>query len=154
VQLSLDESGAAGIEFTGAANNDGVLSIRVDSDGLSPARLFDATLQHSSEVLLEVLAHMDAENPPATRSVLAGGWSGMRSVRRSRERILPSLRVSERDEDTAFGAALVAAYAADPTADDLAAYLARGLAGQTPAGSGPDSGTTSVPMAPRESSSR
>jgi hypothetical protein len=71
---------------------------------------------------------MDAENPPATRSVIAGGWSGMRSVRRSRERILPSVKFSERDEDTAFGAAQVAAYAADPTADDLAAFLAHGSA--------------------------
>jgi sugar (pentulose or hexulose) kinase len=125
------EAGTAGIRVSGAANNDGVLKIWADSDGLSPARLFDAALHHGSEVLLDVLAQMDAENPPATRSVLAGGWSRMRSVRRSRQRILPSVRFSDRDEDTAFGAALVAAYAADPTPDDLAAFLARGLAGGT-----------------------
>ena len=86
--------------------------------------------------------------------MLAGGWSGMRSVRRSRQRILPSVRVSDRDEDTAFGAALVAAYAADPSADDLVTHLARGLTGQTAVGTGPGPDTSSVPMAPRESSSR
>jgi hypothetical protein len=74
-------------------------------------------------VLQEVLAVMDAEQPPATRSVLAGGWVGMGSVRRSRQRILPDVSFSERAEDTAYGAALIAAFAADPGADDLAAYL-------------------------------
>ena len=63
------------------------------------------------------------EHPPGTRSVLAGGWVAMRSVRRSRERILPDVLFSERAEDTAYGAALIGAFAADPAADDLAAYL-------------------------------
>jgi sugar (pentulose or hexulose) kinase len=122
-----DLGGAAGsgITVSGATNDDGVLTIRADADGLSPALLFEASLRHGSDVLVEVLAAMDAENPPATRSVLAGGWSQMRSVRRARQSILPGMRFSDRDEDTAFGAALVAAYAADPDADDLAAYLAR-----------------------------
>jgi sugar (pentulose or hexulose) kinase len=156
--LPPEEAGAAGIEVSGAANSDGVLKIRVDSDGLSPARLFDAALQHGSEVLLDVISHMDAENPAATRSVLAGGWSRMRSVRRSRERILPSVRVSQHEEDTAFGAALVAAYAADPTADDLAGFLARGLApdARTPPAAVPvvATDTNTASTASRESSSR
>jgi sugar (pentulose or hexulose) kinase len=156
--LPPDEGGTSGLVVSGAANNDGVLRIRADSDGLTPARLFEATLQHGSRVLLDVLAHMDAENPPATRSVLAGGWSRMRSVRRSRQRILPSVRVSARDEDTAVGAALVGAYAADPTAGDLAAFLERGLLGGTRAGSVPAAALpldpTSSHPAPEESSRR
>jgi sugar (pentulose or hexulose) kinase len=112
----------------GAGNADGVLHLRADADGLSPALLFDATLRHGSEVLAEVLAVMDAENPPATRTVLAGGWTRMESVRRARRAVLPNPRFSDRDEDTAYGAALVAAFAADPTADDLVAYLAKSVA--------------------------
>jgi sugar (pentulose or hexulose) kinase len=115
----------AGVAVSGAKNDDGVLAIHADADGLSPALLFEASLQHGCELLQEVLAVMDAEQPPATRSVLAGGWVGMGSVRRSRQRILPSVRFSERAEDTGYGAALIAAFAADPTADDLTVYLRR-----------------------------
>lgn len=154
------DAAAAGVVVSGATNDDGVLEIRADSDGLSPAVLFHAALRHGSEVLLGVLAQMDAENPPATRSVLAGGWSRMRSVRRSREQILPSVRVSDRDEDTAFGAALVAAYAADPTADDLAGFLTHAIAGgtDTPFPARPATAlareTSSSQPAPEESSIR
>ncbi len=118
-----------GILVRGAANDDGVLTVRTDNDGLSPALLFDATLRDGSAVLREVLARMDAENAPAARSVVAGGWSRMDSVRRARQDLLPSPRFSDRDEDTAYGAALVAAFAADPGETDLAAFLARTLAG-------------------------
>jgi hypothetical protein len=55
----------------------------------------------------------------------------MCSVRRSRQRILPGVRFSERAEDTAYGAALIAAFAADPTADDLAAYLSHADCGNS-----------------------
>ena len=57
---------------------------------------------------------MDAEAGPATETVVAGGWARMASVRRAREAALPGLVFSDRDEDTAYGAALVAAFAADP----------------------------------------
>jgi sugar (pentulose or hexulose) kinase len=141
-QVMLLPDGPTGVSVTGARNDDGVLCVRADADGLSPATLFEATLQHGCEVLQEVLAVMDAEHPPATRSVLAGGWVGMRSVRRSRRRILPEVRFSERAEDTAYGAALIAAFAADPAADDLGAYLARCGAPDPHAHPTPD-GTTS-----------
>jgi sugar (pentulose or hexulose) kinase len=117
----------AGVVVSGAANDDGVLSMRTDSDGLSPALLFEAALRDGSQVLCEVLRRMDAENPPAVRSVVAGGWSRMESVRRARRHILPAPRFSRRDEDTAYGAALVAAFAADPGEDDLAGFLARSI---------------------------
>lgn len=122
-QVMLLPGGPVGVVVHGARNDDGVLAISADADGLSPALLFEASLEHGCQVLQEVLAVMDAEQPPATRSVLAGGWVGMRSVRRSRQRILPDVRFSERAEDTAYGAAMIAAFAADPAAGDLAVYL-------------------------------
>lgn len=136
------DGSASGILVSGASNEDGVLRIDADADGLSPALLFESTLCHGSEVMMEVLDWMDAENPAATRSVVAGGWSQMRSVRRARESILPSVRFSDRDEDTAIGAALVAAYAADPTAEDLAPYLARA------SGDRPSTAGRAQPVAP------
>ena len=126
--MLLPERREAPVTAWGAGNADGVLHLRADSDGLSPALLFDATLRHGSEVLAEVLAVMDAENTPATRTVLAGGWTRMESVRRARRAVLPNPRFSDRDEDTAYGAALVAAFAADPAADDLVAHLAGAVA--------------------------
>jgi sugar (pentulose or hexulose) kinase len=127
--MALDVGGLDGaITVTGATNDSGVLSVRADSDGLSPALLFAATLRHGSEVLADVLTRMDAETTPAARTVVAGGWSRMRSVRQAREALLPSPRFSERAEDTAYGAAIVAAFAADPGESDLTAYLARSFA--------------------------
>jgi sugar (pentulose or hexulose) kinase len=132
MRLDALQSGAGGITISGATNDDGVLQIRTDADGLSPALLFEAALRHGSDVLTEVLGRMDAETAPATRTVVAGGWSRMQSVRRARRSLLPSPRFSERDEDTAYGAALVAAFAADPTEHDLKAYLARSCAPAAP----------------------
>ncbi|NUR07985.1 MAG: carbohydrate kinase [Nocardioidaceae bacterium] len=143
------DRGDAEITVSGAANADGVLNVRADADGLSPALLFDATLRHGCEVLADVLASMAAENPPATRSVVAGGWASMQSVRRSRRAVLPEPRFSDHDEDTAYGAALVAAFAADPGADDLVAHLTRaverhdaGLTGSVAGSTHPPSGGT------------
>jgi sugar (pentulose or hexulose) kinase len=129
--MLLPEDHEVPVTAWGAGNADGVLHLRADADGLSPALLFDATLRHGSEVLADVLAVMDAENPPATRTVLAGGWTRMASVRRARRAVLPNPRFSDRDEDTAYGAALVAAFAADPTAGDLVAHLAGVVAQHT-----------------------
>jgi sugar (pentulose or hexulose) kinase len=116
-----------GVEVRGAANDDGVLTVRTDSDGLSPALLFHATLRDGRQVLSEVLARMDAEAAPAVRSVVAGGWTRMRCVRRARQDLLPAPAFSDRDEDTAYGAALVAAFAATPGEGDLADFLARSI---------------------------
>jgi sugar (pentulose or hexulose) kinase len=124
-----------GVCVVGADNSDGVLAVRADADGLSPALLVEATLRHGAEVLAGVIAHMDAENPPATRSVVAGGWAKMRSVRRSREHVLPRPRYSDLDEDTAYGAALVAGFAADDSAEDLVAHLVSQLAAPVADGS-------------------
>ncbi|WP_375000790.1 hypothetical protein [Aeromicrobium sp. CTD01-1L150] len=117
-----------GLSVHGAANDDGALSVRADTDGLSPAALFTATLEHSSAALRDVLAVMDSEVPPARRTVVAGGWAQMRSVRRARARDLPGVTWAHgHEEGAALGAAQLAAFAADTTTRDPAPFLASRL---------------------------
>jgi hypothetical protein len=52
---------------------------------------------------------MDDLIPAARSTLLTGGWAGMKSVQRARSHVLPEVRVSDRDQDTAYGAALFAA---------------------------------------------
>jgi sugar (pentulose or hexulose) kinase len=101
-----------GLEVSGARNDDGVLNIVAQSDGLSPAELFAASLRHGNDMLAECMAAMDREVTPPTSTVLTGGWSTMASVVRSRSALLPEVTVSTHDEGTAYGAALFAAFAA------------------------------------------
>jgi len=101
-----------GLEVSGARNDDGVLKIVAQSDGLSPAELFAASLRHGNDMLVECMAVMDREVAPPTSTVLTGGWSTMASVVRSRSALLPDVTVSTHDEGTAYGAALFAAFAA------------------------------------------
>lgn len=106
----------------GAHNDDGVLQVRADVDGLSPAHLFAATLAHADDEVGRLLALIDEVAGPATHSVVSGGWSRMASVQAARRRVLPDPTFSPRSEDTAVGAALVGACAAagDP---DLGAFI-------------------------------
>lgn len=116
-----------GIQVDGARNDDGVLKIVVNSDGLNPAELFAASLRHGNDMCAELMAVMDREVPPPSTTVLTGGWSGMASVVRARELILPDVTVASHDEGTAYGAALFAAFAADTSTDFdnvAAAFLA------------------------------
>ncbi|MFY0409469.1 FGGY-family carbohydrate kinase [Solicola sp. PLA-1-18] len=126
--MQLPDGGGAtadALSVTGAYNDDGVLQVRADGDGLSPAALFAATLAHGGALLRDVVARMDAEVPPASETLVAGGWTGMASVRRSRSAVLPSVQYAAREESTGYGAAVVAAFAADTTTTDLADHLAR-----------------------------
>lgn len=110
-----------GLEVVGAPNDDGVLKIVAQSDGLSPAELFAATLRHGNDVLAELMDVMDREVAPPTSTVLTGGWSSMASVVRSRSALLPEVTVSTHDEGTAYGAALFAAFAVSAGSfDDVA----------------------------------
>jgi sugar (pentulose or hexulose) kinase len=111
VALADADTAAHALHITGADNSDGVLSVRVDGDGLSPELFFAVTLAHCTETLAGVLRRMDAEVGPAERTVLSGGWSSMHSVRRARARIMPGLQISDGAEGTAFGAGLIGAYA-------------------------------------------
>lgn len=114
----------AGLRVSGADNTEGVLTVHAETDGLSPEALFAATLQHSTELLRDVLGYMDAEVPPPTSAIIAGGWAQMKCVRRSRAAELPNVTFSGHQEDTAFGAAIVAAFAADESAHDLTDFVA------------------------------
>lgn len=98
-----------GIQVAGARNDDGMLSLRLRTDGVTPAEIFGAVLRHSNDEIQILIDAMDREVPPAQRASLTGGWASMASVRRARERVLPDLTVSSRTEDTAYGAALTAA---------------------------------------------
>ncbi|CCH75345.1 Carbohydrate kinase FGGY [Nostocoides australiense Ben110] len=93
----------------GARNDDGILALRVAHDGAGPAEVFAAALRHGNDELARLIEAMDRELPPATGSVLAGGWVGMNSVGRARSLVLPDLHLSTRAQDTAYGAALTAA---------------------------------------------
>ncbi|HET7397381.1 MAG TPA: FGGY family carbohydrate kinase [Intrasporangium sp.] len=97
------------IEVRGARNDDGVLSLSVRADGVSPAELFNAVLRHGNDEIRLLIRAMDDVMPVAHSTLLTGGWAGMKSVRRARTRVLPDVSVSSRDQDTAHGAALFAA---------------------------------------------
>ena len=100
---------AGGIEVTGARNDDGVLVLTVRTDDVSPAEVFAAVLRHSNDEIVRLVDAMDAEIPPATSATLTGGWAAMAAVRRARVAVLPDVAVSTRQQETAFGAARVAA---------------------------------------------
>lgn len=97
------------LEVSGARNDDGALRLAVLADDVTPAAVFEAVLRHSNDELRVLIDAIDRELPPATSALLTGGWTSLRSVRRARSAILPDLQVSEREQDTAFGAALIAA---------------------------------------------
>ena len=111
-----------GLTVDGARNDDGVLKIVADSDGLSPAELFTSALLHGNDMCAELMDVMDREVAAPTSTLLTGGWSRMDSVVRARELILPAVTVSTHDEGTAYGAALFAAYSA--RADEAEAFEA------------------------------
>lgn len=100
---------AGGLEVSGARNDDGVLTITARTDDISPAEIFAAALRHSNDEIEQLIAAMDRELPPATTATLTGGWAGMACVRRARAELLPHLTVSKRAQETAFGAARIAA---------------------------------------------
>lgn len=96
------------ITVRGARNDDGALSVVIRSDDVSPAELFIAVLRHGNDEIRRLTQAMDREVPPATSSLLTGGWSAMACVQRARAEVLPALEVSPRSQDTARGAALSA----------------------------------------------
>ncbi len=98
-----------GLEVWGARNDDGVLHLTVRSDGVSPAEVFRAVLEHGNDEIALLIDAMDRELPPARSTLLTGGWADMRSVHHARSRVLPAVDVSQRSQDTAFGAVLFAA---------------------------------------------
>ncbi|WP_062210370.1 FGGY-family carbohydrate kinase [Demequina oxidasica] len=99
---------AGSIVVKGARNDDGVLSLTIPADGVTPPEVFRAVLLHGNDEIEVLLEAMNREVPPATSTLLSGGWGAMESVRKARTQVLPNLRVSARSQDTAFGAAMAA----------------------------------------------
>lgn len=106
--LSSSSGSPSLVEVSGARNDDGMLKITVSTDDVSPALLMQAILEHGNEEILRLLRAIDAELPAATSALLTGGWTSWACVRAARSRVLPHLQVSERSQDTAYGAALSA----------------------------------------------
>lgn len=100
---------AGGLDVSGARNDDGRLAITIRTDDVTPAEIFAALLRHGNDEIQRLIAAMDLELPPARTATLTGGWAGMASVRRARAQVLPKLTVSTRAQETAFGAARIAA---------------------------------------------
>lgn len=116
-----------GLAVSGARNDDGVLKIVANSDGLSPEELFVAALLHGNDMAAELMEVMDREVPAPTSTLLTGGWSKMASVVRARELVFPAVSISDHDEGTAYGAALFASFAASD-ASDFTSFAASFLA--------------------------
>lgn len=119
MNLELGRGAVQGLQIIGAANDDGVLKIIAAADDLTPAALWQATLDHVIAEAQTCLTHMAREIGPAGATVVAGGWIRMRSIRAAKERSLPHVRFSDRSQAGAFGAALFAAHAVS-RADQLA----------------------------------
>ncbi|MET0714177.1 MAG: FGGY family carbohydrate kinase, partial [Mycetocola sp.] len=96
------------IEVYGARNDDGVLHLTIRGDGADPAEIFSAVLRHGNDEIELLIDAMDREIPAARSSLLTGGWAAMNSVRRARSEILPAVEVSDRAQDTAYGASVFA----------------------------------------------
>lgn len=99
---------SGGLEVRGARNDDGVLSMTVRADGVSPAESFLAVLRHGNDEIQRLIDVMDCEIPAATSTVLAGGWTSMACVVQERSAVLPGVQTSPHVEGTARGAALFA----------------------------------------------
>ncbi|GAA2010902.1 carbohydrate kinase [Nakamurella flavida] len=99
---------AAGVRVTGAGNDDGALRITVDADGTTPAALWVAALDHGIGAIVDLLAVMGAQVGPSTRTVVAGGWTRMASVRMAKQAALPGVTFSQRQQAGAYGATLFA----------------------------------------------
>lgn len=97
-----------GIGVAGARNDDGILSLTIGTDHVSPSLLMRAILEHGNAEINRLIEAMDAVLPPATSTLLTGGWASWDSVREARSRSLPGLEVSQRPQDTAYGATLLA----------------------------------------------
>jgi sugar (pentulose or hexulose) kinase len=111
-----DADRSTGATVSGADNTDGVLRISVEGDGTGPADLWLAAIDHITAESERLLAAMAAEVGPSERTVIAGGWTRMSSIRRAKSASLPHVRYSDRSQAGAFGAALFAAHAVEAAA--------------------------------------
>ncbi len=113
LRTTQNEEAEAGVQVLGAANDDGTLHITITADGVTPAALWLATVEHSIEEAERCLKLMAAEIGPAGTVIVAGGWTKMNSVRRAKARSQQHIRFSARAQAGAFGATMFAAHAAE-----------------------------------------
>ena len=126
-----------GVLVTGAANNDGTLRVTVDGDRFGPAALWLAALDNGAYEADRLLAEMAEFAGPVRRTVVAGGWIRMHSVRAAKAAALPGVEFSDRRQAGAFGAAAFAGHAA-AIADAMAAAGDLGAVGITAPSGPPD----------------
>ena len=128
----------AGLQIGGATNDDGTLRLTAFSDDISPAAVFRAVLDHATAETARCLDRMATEVGPPRAAVVAGGWTGMRSVRLAKATSLPAVRFSTRQQAGGFGAALFAAHAVEYADRSTATGDATAIAVDHPTGPSPE----------------
>ncbi|MBO3679677.1 L-fuculokinase [Streptomyces sp. NEAU-YJ-81] len=93
--------------------------LELASDEIGPADVWDAALRHAMSEAEAVISTMEREVPAATCITAAGGWTRMSSFRHAKTASLPKVRFADVDQPSAFGAAVIAEWAARGRAGDL-----------------------------------
>lgn len=94
------------LAVSGIRNDDNVLSLSVSGDCVDPSGLVAAVIHISNQEVLGLMATLDNEITPPTKTFLSGGWAGMDALQRARLAILPRVTVIPEAQETAVGAAL------------------------------------------------
>ncbi len=114
----LDEAWSPDAAFRGAvvggANmTDDDVVVRTTGDGVDPAAVWAAALEHCGTTVRALAATIDDEvGTPRRGVVAAGGWTRMSSVRAAKARAMADITFSSRQQPGAYGAATLAAWAA------------------------------------------
>ncbi|MFI5952350.1 L-fuculokinase [Cryptosporangium sp. NPDC051539] len=102
--------------------DDVVIGLR---EGAAPEDLWAAAVDANARYTADLLARIAPVAGPYGRAVAAGGWLRLRSVRASKSAVLQGLSVSTIDQPGAFGAAVLAAWAAAGSPGTVAEFSDR-----------------------------
>ncbi|TQS41046.1 FGGY family carbohydrate kinase [Cryptosporangium phraense] len=102
--------------------DDVVIGLR---EGATPIDVWAAAVAANAAYTAELLARIAPVAGPYGRAVAAGGWLRLDSVRTSKSAVLPGLTVSTIDQPGAFGAAVLAAWAAAGSPGTVAEFSDR-----------------------------
>jgi len=105
-----DESVRDRVTISGASVNDAAVVITLHNDS-SPADVWGAALEHTTQELAKVCFQMDSSVGYSDNVVAAGGWIRMESVWLAKQRLFPSIRRSRLPEAGATGAAILGRHA-------------------------------------------
>ncbi|MGF1648217.1 MAG: FGGY family carbohydrate kinase [Kineosporiaceae bacterium] len=106
--------GPSEVVVTGAGMADTDVTVRLVADPVGPGAVWAAALDHTSAAVAALAERIDAEVGTRRRRVVAaGGWTRMSSVRAAKALVMPDVSVSARRQAGAYGAATLAAWAAD-----------------------------------------